>query len=176
MDSFSNNPKSELTLEKVRVLYVNDDKDKYGKSITVEVDDKNEQLINEWAEFNDIKDKSGNILRVLKNDTYDYKYFYFRPIRATEYTDSAGVEKFSFDDLTEDSTISLTAMTMPYKYKDEQGQLVKGTTYRLMAVVIHESVANIAKESAQRLLDKVSKTNVETNNGPEEIDLSSIPF
>lgn len=170
----NNNPESELVLVHSKLLFINDDIKKYGKSITVEIKDEDEKTVNDWAETNGLKDKDGNVLKVLKNEKYGYKYFYFRPTKATEYTDVTGTEKLSFEDLTEDSMISLTAMVVPYEVKDEQGNTIERTTYRLMAVIVDKAMPNIAKESAQRLLDRVNKIDLDTKD--EQIDLEDIPF
>jgi hypothetical protein len=170
----NNNPESELALVYSKLLFVNDDKEKYGKSIAVEIKDEDEKTVNDWAKANGLKDKNGNDLKVIENEKYGYKYFYFRPTKATEYTDVTGTERLSFEDLTEDSTISLTAMAVPYEAKDEQGKTVERTTYRLMGVIVHNAMANVAKESTQRLLDKVNRMELDAKN--EQVDLSDIPF
>ena len=174
MENINNNSEAELILENVRLRFVNDDTERYGKSIVVEIEDENEKKINDWTKANGIKDKDGNDLKVLINNEHGYKYFYFRPIKATEYTDITGTKELSFSDLAEGSTISLTAMAIPYETKDELGQKINKTTYRLMAVIINKAMSVMAKESAQRLLDKISRTSNNAEDG--KVDLSDIPF
>ena len=182
MNDFNNDPKTKLVLKNVFLVYKNEANEKDGKkfnrSISVRVDKPEIEMITKWVKDNNIGsgDKAGvpQIMTREFDDGDKVHYFYFWPSNNTEYTDSNGIDKLSFEDLTEGSTISLVARAEAYDYTGKNGVRKKGVAHRLTSVVVMKAVPNTAREDTKDLLDELSTSHTEEKTG--DVDLSEIPF
>ena len=189
--SITDDVKVKLELKNVTVTYVNDEKDRYGRSFAVLVDEhidgepeeyegdsEEVKAITKWVKENKIGrgDKAGKP----QFSTYDKEevhstYFYFRPNWETEYTNLDG-EKLSFSDVRPGSIISLAARAFPYSYT-EAGETISGVTHKLTSVIIMKMGEDKAYEDTQALLTKLLRDETKDDDEEEKTDsLDDTPF
>lgn len=81
-------------------------------------------------------------------------------------------KKLTFNDIKPYSKISLVARAFPYKYKNDNGEEVKGVSHRLSSVIVMEMGESKAYEDTKDLLDELTTE----DNVDEKTDYSDVPF
>lgn len=156
-----------LTLENVEVVFANLVDEGFGKSITINTtDDKIKKAVTKWVADNNIGkgDKAG------KPNFKEYEGKLQYSFKINDYTQIAGVNGLTKDNLGYGAKVSLTAKAFDYDNK-----FGKGTSGVLTAVVVKERAKTGADADLAELLgDEVDVPLEEI--GDEPINLSDIPF
>lgn len=164
--SESTTPKEKLKLSSVKVIFANLTDEGFGRSITVDVTDKDTQkLISDWVKANDIGKKPNNGVANFK--TYeDVVQYSFKLNDGTKFAYRTGVKE---GDLGYGSVVTLAANAFEYDNK-----FGKGVSSSLSAVVVEKGRASGGDADLAELLEELGDEDI--TEGGEKVDLSDVPF
>lgn len=156
-----------ITLENVEIVFANLVDEGFGKSITINAtDDKVKKAITKWVEEN----KIGKGPAAGKPNFKEYEGKLQYSFKINDYTQFAGLNGLTKDDLGYGAKVSLIAKSFTYDNK-----FGKGTSGALSAVVVKERAKTGADADLAELLgDEADKPLEEVSDEP--INLSDIPF
>lgn len=159
-----------LKLEHVKIIFANLVDDGFGKSLTIDVSDKEVQdKISKWVKDNNIGkgDKAG------KANFKEYEGKLQYAIKISDYTQFAGLKGLTKDNLGFGAVVSLVAQAFDYDNK-----FGKGTSANLSAVLIEERAKTGADADMAELLGSLPEDTPppSDDDAPGEISIEDIPF
>lgn len=168
---------SKLKLEHINIVFANLKDEGFGKSLTIDVTDKEiQKKITAWVKENKIgKTTPGEV----KFKEYEGKLQY--AFKISDYTQFAGLNGLTKDNLGFGAKISLVAQSFEYDNK-----FGKGVSANLSAVLVEDRAKTSADADMAELLDSLPAderpTTKRPNGEPEytdddaPLDVDAIPF
>lgn len=145
--------KDKLVLKNVSVLFYNQKTEKFGESISVDLDEESEKKVRQWAKDNNLGsgDTAGEAQIKVFNSRYDgeHKYFTFKLDKRTEVINRDAQSLLPVDCLDTDAKISLCARAVPYS----SAKYGSGVTHHLTSVLVVNPVVNKNRQDSKDLVD-----------------------
>ncbi len=172
------NDKSKLKLEHVSIVFANLEDEGFGRSLTIDVTDKAIQnKITAWVKENNIGKTTPGIVKFKE---YEGKHQY--AFKISDYTQFAGLNGLTKDNLGFGAKISLVAQSFAYDNK-----FGKAVSANLSAVLVEERAKTSADDDMSELLGGVAEGTISDNgeltytdedapNFDKPINLDDIPL
>ena len=156
-----------LKLEHVNIVFANLEDEGFGRSITIDVTDKEIQdKISEWVKKNKIGKTTPG---VAKFKEYEGKHQY--AFKISDYTQFMGKDGLTKDNLGFGAQVSLIAQAFEYDNK-----FGKGVSANLSAVLVEARAKTGADDDMAELLGSLPNDEPQYTDEDEPLDLNSIPF
>lgn len=156
-----------LKLEHVNIVFANLEDEGFGRSLTIDVTDKEVQnKISEWVKKNKIGKKTPGVANFKE---YEGKHQY--AFKISDFTQFMGKDGLTKDNLGFGAQISLIAQ--PFEYDNKFG---KGVSANLSAVLVEARAKTGADDDMAELLGSLPSDEPEYKEEDAPIDINDIPF